>query len=108
MEGPKPPSPLFAAAAWFSLAAPLLGAVTFLSASGGPPANHSREYDDLKFKGMAALCAASFLAGCVSLAGVRRSSVWAILPAAILGIMASVALTLVALLGAALSGAPGP
>ena len=71
---PKPPSKLFTVAAWASLAVPLLAAVTHLSASGGPPEHHSREHDDLKFKGTAAVCAASLAAGWVSLAGVRRAT----------------------------------
>jgi hypothetical protein len=108
MEGPKPPNPLFTAAAWASLAVPVLGAAAFLLSSGGPAEPHARGQDAPKFLALAALYATSLVAGCVSLAGVRRNGAWVILPPAILGIVASLGMTLLALLVAGLSNLPGP
>jgi hypothetical protein len=57
---------------------------------------------------LAAACALSFLAGCVSLWGVKTNGALAILPAALLGILASAVLGVLALIFLGLSGLPGP
>ena len=109
MDDPRRnPNPLFTLSAWASLVVPVLsGGVTFL-ASSRPMPDHPRGLPTEAFVALAVACGVGLLAGCVSLAGVKRNGAWVILPPAILGILASVAVLLLALLFAGLSSLPGP
>jgi hypothetical protein len=92
---------LFIWAAWLSLVVPLVAVGVFLAV------NDPQDHDEHGlFAGLTFTFAACFLSGCVSLASVRANGAWAILPPAILGMLVSLALGLLALLYWALSYGP--
>ena len=102
--------PIFRIAAWFSVIVPLLAAgwaYYMGSAPHGPdrPNPHLSKADSV---GLAVVFAVSLVVGCVSLWGVRTNGAWAILPPALLGILVSVALEVLAIIFVVLSGLPGP
>jgi hypothetical protein len=106
----RPPKLIFTFAAWFSLLVPLLAAGWVYYLSHAPPRWAPRPPNDRltnpQLVVMALGLAVSFVAGCVSLWGVKANGVLVILPPALLGILASAALEVLALFFLALSGLP--
>src|SRR5947207_7408908 len=95
--------PLFTVAAWVSLIIPLLGFVLGYAASAAP-----RGIPVPVLVVLSVAAGVSFVAGCASLAGVRANGAPAILPPALLGLLASALLELLALMFLVLSHLPGP
>ena len=91
-EGMKTRQPFFTWAAWLSLILPLVAVGVFLAVNN-PQAREQRWI----FAVFTLVFAGCFFSGCLSLAGVRRNGVWVILPPAVLGILLSAALGLLAL-----------
>jgi hypothetical protein len=111
--GPAPRRPIFTFAAWFSLLVPLLAAGwVYYTASAPPdpdPLKHGEVLDSKAVLAVVALVfAVSFAAGCVSLWGIKANGMLVILPAALLGILVSAALEVLALFFLILTGLPGP
>jgi hypothetical protein len=109
----RSPKPIFTFAAWFSLLVPLLAAGwAHYAASAGPDPNAMQHGTVLDSKAvlvvLALVFAAGFAAGCVSLWGVRANGALVILPPALLGILVSAALEVLALFFLLLTGLPGP
>ncbi len=103
-SSPGPRKPFFMFAAWFSLLAPLVAAGWAYSVGTTPhgadrPNPHISQGDSLA---LLAVFAVSFVAGCVSLRGIRSNGAWAILPPAVLGMLASAVFGVIALLYALL------
>jgi hypothetical protein len=106
----RPRRPILTIAAWFSVIVPLVAAgwaYYMGSAPHGPdrPNPHLSQADSV---GLAVVFAVSFVAGCVSLWGVKTNGAWVILPPAVLGILMSVVFEVIALIFVVLSGLPGP
>jgi hypothetical protein len=109
-SNPRPRKPFFMIAAWFSLVVPLLAAgwaYYMGSAPHGPdrPNPHLSKADSV---GLALVFGISFVAGCMSLWGVKTNGAWRIVPPAVLGILVSVVFEVIALIFVVLSGLPGP
>jgi hypothetical protein len=108
--------PFFTFAAWFSLVAPLLTAGWVFYAAPMPAAPPDRvwsrdemhQHTKAVFGVLSLVSAVGFVAGCMSLWGVKANGAIVILPPAILGILISAALEVVALFGLVLTGLPGP
>jgi hypothetical protein len=110
---PRSPKPFFTVAAWFSLLGPLLAAGWAYYAASAPPEPDSLKHGTvLDSKAvlvvLALVFAVGFAAGCVSLWGVRANGALVILPPALLGILVSAALEVLALFFLLLTGLPGP
>jgi hypothetical protein len=109
----RSPKPIFTIAAWLSLFGPLLAAgLAYTAASAGPDPS-ALEYgtvlDSKVVLGLlAAVFAAGFAAGCMSLWGTRANGAMVILPPALLGILVSAGLEGLALFLLVLAGMPGP
>ena len=115
----RSPKPFFTLAAWFSLLGPMLAAGLYYYAV---PAQRGEFIADPELGGMvelrrrekvglvvlAVVFAVAFAAGCVSLRGVRTNGALVILPPALLGILVSAVLEVLALFFLALTGLPGP
>jgi hypothetical protein len=114
----RSPKPIFTFAAWFSLLGPLLAAGWFcyvvpdqragLRADPAVGVAELRSHDKEVLVVLAVVFAVGFAAGCVSLWGVRTNGALVILPPALLGILVSAALEVVALFFLLLTGLPGP
>lgn len=110
-NGSSPGRPFFTIAAWFSVIVPLLAVGWGIYMANLPPEQlgekkpHLNKADSV---GLAVVFAVSFVAGCVSLGGVKANGAWVILPLAVLGILGSAILEIIALIFVALSGLPGP
>jgi hypothetical protein len=112
------PRRMFTLAAWFSLLAPLAAAGWYavtvpargaaLEANPGVGVAELRRHETAALAVAAAVFGAGLVAGFGSLWGVRANGPWAILPPAVLGILVSGGLGLLAILGLLLSGLPGP
>jgi hypothetical protein len=114
----RSPKPIFTVAAWFSLLGPLPAAGCYYYAV---PAQRGelladptlgvaelRRREKVGLVVVAVVFAVGFAAGCASLWGVRANGALVILPPALLGILVSAALELLALLFLLLTGLPGP
>jgi len=102
--------PFFTVAAWLSLLVPLLAAgwAYYLgSAPPSPDAPHDR-LTKAHLVMLALVFALSFVTGCVSLWGVKTNGAWVILPPAVLGMLVSAILEVLALGFLVLSNLPGP
>lgn len=97
--------PAFTVAAWVSLLVPLLGVAVGMLSDRPPPA---KGIPTPVLAGVAIACGASLIAGVVSLWGVKSNGALVILPAAVPGILLSLAVGLLALLYLVLTGLPGP
>ena len=106
-SNPRPRRPFFTIAAWFSLVVPVLGAGVAW-ASSQPPVADVKGIPVPILAALAVAFAISFVAGCVSLWGVRANGALVILPPALLGILASAVLEVLALGFLVLSNLPGP
>jgi len=104
--GRTSPHPGYTLAAWFSLLAPLIAAAWFyVDANQRPPGpDHDRPPFVLAI--LLGIFVVSFIAGCVSLFGIPRNGALSILPPAILGIIVSLLLALVAAFFLTISGLP--
>ena len=106
--------PIFIFAAWFSLLDPLLAAgwvyyAAFLAPLDPDPLKHGKVLDSIAVLVVLALAfAVSFVAGGVSLWGIKANGVLVILPTAVLGILLSAALEVLVLFFLVISGLPGP
>ena len=98
----RSPKPFFTAAAWLSFVVPLLAAGWVYSARTIP--NPRLSETDLVV--LALVFGSSFVAGCVSLWGVRTNGARVILPPALLGILVSSVLEVLALFFLVISGMP--
>ena len=98
----RSPKPFFTVAAWLSLLVPLLAAGWVYYARTIPNPRLSKA--DLVV--LALVFGSSFVAGCVSLWGVKANGALVILPPALLGILASVALEAFTLFALLLSSVP--
>jgi hypothetical protein len=106
-RNPRPRRPFFTIAAWFSLVVPVLGTgVAWVSSQ--PPVADIKGIPVPILAALAVAFGISFLAGCVSLWGVRANGALVILPPALLGILVSAALEVLALFFLVLTGLPGP
>jgi hypothetical protein len=106
-SSPRPRRPFFTIAAWFSLGVPMLGTgVAWVSSQ--PPVADIKGIPVPILAALAVAFGISFVAGCVSLWGVRANGALAILPPALLGILASAVLEVLALGFLVLSNLPGP
>jgi hypothetical protein len=109
----RSPKPIFIFAAWFSLVVPLVAAGWAYYAASAPPEPGSLKHGtvlDSKavLVALALVFAVGFAAGCVSLWGVKANGALVILPPALLGILVSAALEVLALFFLVLSDLPGP
>ncbi|MFL5241973.1 MAG: hypothetical protein ACJ8FY_07680 [Gemmataceae bacterium] len=102
------PNPMFTIAAWLSLFVPLLAAAwAFYVASTRAPGRDTGLTKPILIV-LAVVFGLSFVTGCISLRGVKTNGALVILPPAILGMLISAALELLALIFLALTGLPGP
>ena len=101
-SAPRSPKPFFTVAAWLSLLVPLLAAGWVYYARTIP--NPRLSNGDLVV--LTLVFGSSFVAGCVSLWGVRANGALVILPPALLGILVSAGLELLALFFLVISGLP--
>jgi hypothetical protein len=101
----RSPKPFFTVAAWLSLLVPLLAAgwVYYVVALAPPPITRLSKAELVV---LALVFAGSFVAGCVSLWGVKANGALVILPPALLGILASVMLEAFTLFVLLLSSVP--
>ena len=100
----KSPKPIFTVAAWLNLLVPLLAAGwVYYTISWATPITHLSKAELVV---LALVFAASFVAGCVSLWGVKANGALVILPPALLGILASVVLEAFTLFALLLSSVP--
>ena len=111
----QPRKPFFTFAGWVSLLVPLLAAGWYCYAAPAQrltdPADRvekMRTQEKTYLVVLAVVFAVSFAAGCVSLWGVKANGAIVILPPAILGILISLALEVIALFFLVLTGLPGP
>lgn len=113
----RSPKPFFTFAAWFSLLSPLLAAGWYYYAEAqraglvADPAvgvAELRSHEKASLVVLALVFAVGFAAGCVSLWGVRAKGALVILLPALLGILVSAALEVLALFFLLLTGLPGP
>ena len=104
----RSPKPFFTVAAWFSLLVPLLavGLWYYGGVLHGWGYGRDRNVRTAAFAAEALVFALSFLAGCLSLWGVKANGALVILPPALLGILASAFCEVIALLGLLLVGLP--
>jgi hypothetical protein len=98
----RSPKPFFTVAAWLSLLVPLLAAgwVNYARTIPNP------RLSDAELVVLALVFGSSFVAGCVSLWGVRANGALVILPPALLGILVSAGLEVLALFFLVISGLP--
>ena len=109
-DSSRPRRPVFTIAAWFSVIVPLLAVgwacyMTSLPRGPGGENGHLSKTDSIE---LAVVFAVTFVAGCVSLWGVKTNGAWVVLPPAVIGILVSVALGVLALIFVALSELGGP
>lgn len=109
----RSPKPLFTLAAWLSLLVPLLAAGWVYYLGWWAPLNPDEPNPGFSLTKahlvvLALVFGVSFVAGCVSLWGVRANGALVILPPALLGILLSAGLEVLALFFLVLSGLPGP
>lgn len=106
----RPRRPFFTIAAWFSLIVPLLavGWACYMTSLPPGPGGEDRHLNNADSVGLAVVFAVSFVAGCVSLWGVKSNGAWVVLLPAVLGILLSAILELIALIFVALSNLGGP
>lgn len=114
----RSPKPIFTVTAWFSLLGPLLAAGWYYYAVPAQRAElladpavgvaELRRMEKVGLVVLALVFAVGFAAGCVSLWGVRANGALVILPPALLGILVSAALEVLALFFLVLTGLPGP
>jgi hypothetical protein len=102
--------PVFTIAAWFSLIVPLLavGWACYMTSLPPGPGGENRHLNKADSVGLAVVFAVSFVAGCVSLGGVKTNGAWVILAPAVPGILGSAVLAVIALVFVALSNLGGP
>ena len=104
---PRSPKPFFTVAAWFSLLVPLLGVgLWYYGMLHGWGFGRDPNFRTAAFAAEALVFALSFLAGCVSLWGVKANGALVILPPALLGILASAVLEASALISLFFVGLP--
>jgi hypothetical protein len=102
----RPRRGFFTIAAWFSVVVPLLAVGWAVYVRSLPPPGPDRPNPHLTKAdcvGLAVVLAVSFVAGCVSLWGVKTNGAWVILPPAVLGILGSAFLEVIALIFVLLS-----
>jgi hypothetical protein len=106
----SPRRPFFTIAAWFSVIVPLLAVGWACYMASLPPGSseENRHLNKADSVGLAIVFAVSFVAGCVSLWGVKANGAWVILPPAVLGILVSAVFEGIALVFVALSNLGGP
>ena len=99
--------PFFTIAAWFSVIVPALGGVVAWLTSQ-PPLADAKGIPVPVLAVLAATFAISFVAGFVSLWGAKTNGAVVILPPALIGMLLSAALELLAITFLILSNLPGP
>jgi hypothetical protein len=99
---PNPRRPFFTIAAWFSLLVPFVAAG--VAVVGSQPPGPERSKTPLLV--LVGAFGTSFVAGCVSLWGIKANGVWVILPPALLGMLVSAIFEVIALILLGLSGLP--
>lgn len=105
---PRSAKPFFTVAAWLSLLVPLLAAgwAFYLGSTPPDPDGPKDRLSHAHLVVLALVFAVSFVAGCVSLWGVRANGALVILPPALLGILVSAVLELLALFFLVISDLP--
>jgi hypothetical protein len=106
-SGLVPRELIFTLGAWFSLVVPILGAVTVFIAAQ-PPIRGQHGVPLPVFAVMVVAAVIGLAAGIASFWGIRSNGALGIVPAAVLGILANLALGLFAGIFLLLSGLPGP
>jgi hypothetical protein len=96
----------FTLAAWLSLLVPLVTAAWFYIDANQRPPGPDHDRPPIVLAILLAIFVLSFVAGCVSLFGIPRNGALAILPPAVLGIVVSILLALLAAFFLTISGLP--
>lgn len=106
-DSPRSSRPLFTVAAWLSLLVPLLAAAWFyIDATTNQRQGPERDQPPVVLAILLAIFALSFVVGWVSMFGIPTNGALTILPPALLGIVASFLLALLAAFFLTISGLP--